>query len=52
VPITLDTEEIGMLEALRELGVYGSTNEEVLRHVFFSWWIEQFMQGPKHFRGS
>ena len=38
-----------MLEDLQKTGNYGTTPAEVLRYVFFSWWIERFMQGPKHF---
>jgi hypothetical protein len=31
---------------------FGETDGEVLRYVFFGWWIERFMHGPKHFRGK
>jgi uncharacterized protein len=47
--VALDDEEGRALEALKETGLYGRTDAEVLRYVFFSWWIERFMQGPKHF---
>jgi hypothetical protein len=38
-----------MLTALGQTGLYGSSDGDVLRYVLFSWWIERFMQGPKHF---
>ena len=38
-----------MLADLQKTGNYGTTPAEVLRYVLFSWWIERFMQGPKHF---
>jgi hypothetical protein len=41
-----------MLRRLAATGRYGETDGEVLRHVFFSWWIGKFMHGPKHFRSS
>jgi hypothetical protein len=34
---------------LKATGRYGGTDAEVLRYVLFSWWIERFMKGPKHF---
>jgi uncharacterized protein len=47
--VTLDAEEARALEALKATGLYGGTDGEVLRYILFSWWIERFMQGPKHF---
>jgi uncharacterized protein len=47
--VALDADEGQALEALKATGLYGSTDAEVLRYVLFSWWIERFMQGPKHF---
>ena len=29
--------------------VVRSTEAEVLRYMLFSWWIERFVQWPKHF---
>lgn len=49
VSVPLDADEIAALEALKRTGVYGATDGEVLRYVLFSWWIERFIQGPKHF---
>ena len=50
--ISLDNSEMDMLRGLKEAGDYGDTDGEVLRYVFFSWWIENFMHGPKHFKPS
>jgi uncharacterized protein len=49
VPVPLDDDEVAALDALKRTGLYGATDAEVLRYVLFSWWIERFMQGPKHF---
>ena len=37
------------LETLKATGIYGAADSEVLRYILFSWWIERFMRGPKHF---
>ncbi len=59
VPLTITELEVGLSDeeaaAVRRLaatGQYGETDAEVLRYVFFTWWIEKFMQGPKHARSS
>jgi uncharacterized protein len=52
VPVRLEPAETQMLRRLAATGRYGETDGEVLRHVFFSWWIGKFMHGPKHFRSS
>jgi uncharacterized protein YcgI (DUF1989 family) len=52
VEIHLDADEREMLARLVATGRFGGTDGEVLRHVFFSWWIGKFMHGPKHFRSS
>jgi len=49
VPVQLDPQELAMMRDLQQTGNYGVTPAEVLRYVFFSWWIERFMHGPKHF---
>jgi hypothetical protein len=49
VPVDLSDEELRSLSGLRATGLYGSTDGDTLRYVLFSWWIENFMQGPKHF---
>ena len=49
VAVSLEEDEAAALEDLEKSGNYGMTPAEVLRYVLFSWWIERFMQGPKHF---
>jgi uncharacterized protein len=49
VPVVLSEEEYRLLDELRATGLYGASDGDVLRYVTFSWWIENFMQGPKHF---
>jgi len=46
--VALNTDEMRQLRALAATGKFGETDAEVLRYVFFSWWIDQFMHGPKH----
>jgi hypothetical protein len=48
--VPLEPADRDILDQLRATGLYGSTEGEVLRHAFFSWWIARFMHGPKHFR--
>ncbi|WP_420638645.1 DUF1989 domain-containing protein [Candidatus Poriferisocius sp.] len=48
VPVELSPGQQTMLDELVATGAYGSTDAEVLRYVFFSWWISRFMRGPKH----
>lgn len=52
VAVRLDAEERETLQRLKATGRFGETDGEVLRHVFFGWWIGKFMHGPKHFRAS
>ena len=47
--VNLLEEEFRLLQALKATGLYGATDGEALRYILFSWWIENFMQGPKHF---
>ena len=47
--VALDESEAAALAALKGTGLYGGSDADVLRYVLFSWWIERFMQGPKHF---
>jgi uncharacterized protein YcgI (DUF1989 family) len=49
VPVDLTADELRELQALEATGLYGASEGETLRYVLFSWWIENFMQGPKHF---
>src|SRR5580704_13187180 len=50
--VALMAQEAAALDRLRATGKYGETDAEVLRYVFFTWWIENFMQGPKHARSG
>jgi uncharacterized protein YcgI (DUF1989 family) len=47
--VALDDEEVRALQSLKATGLYGATDAEALRYILFSWWIERFMEGPKHF---
>ena len=47
--VALDAEDARALEAFKRTGLYGGADGDVLRYVLFSWWIERFMHGPKHF---
>jgi uncharacterized protein len=49
VAVDLSAEEYRLLQDLKATGLYGETDSEALRYILFSWWIENFMQGPKHF---
>jgi uncharacterized protein YcgI (DUF1989 family) len=49
VSVDLSPDEVEQLQTLKASGLYGSSEGEALRYVLFSWWIEKFMQGPKHF---
>lgn len=46
--VDLTAEESELLAKLVATGEYGETEAEVLRYVFFTWWIGEFMRGPKH----
>ena len=46
--VALSPAEYALLRELAATGKYGHTDAEVLRYVFFTWWIENFMHGPKH----
>lgn len=46
--VELSSEEAAWVGKLKATGKYGETDPEVLRYVFFTWWISRFMQGPKH----
>jgi uncharacterized protein len=50
VKVPLSAEEQGMLDQLQRTGLYGKTAPDALRYVFHSWWINRFMEGPKHFK--
>jgi uncharacterized protein YcgI (DUF1989 family) len=46
--VELSPIETAWLDRLKATGKYGETDSEVLRYVFFTWWISRFMRGPKH----
>jgi hypothetical protein len=48
VEVELSAEEMGLLSEFSKTGKYGDTDADVLRYVFFTWWIDEFMRGPKH----
>lgn len=48
VEVELSDEDSALVEALRADGNFGEDDGDIVRHAFFSWWIEQFMRGPKH----
>jgi hypothetical protein len=48
VEVELSAEEMGILSEFSKTGKYGDTDADVLRYVFFTWWIDEFMRGPKH----
>jgi uncharacterized protein len=48
VEVELSDEDLALVEALRADGNFGKEDGEVVRHAFFSWWIENYMRGPKH----
>jgi hypothetical protein len=48
IELELSAEELGWVRQLAATGKYGESDAEVLRYVFFTWWIAQFMRGPKH----
>jgi uncharacterized protein YcgI (DUF1989 family) len=49
VGVELSDEEYALLQELKATGLYGPTDGDALRYIAFSWWIENFMNGPKHF---
>lgn len=52
VAVELDDQEAALVEELRATGEFGTTDADVLRHVFHSWWIARYMRGPKHFESE
>lgn len=46
--VELSDEEYALIEGFRADGNFGESDADIVRHVFFSWWIENYMQGPKH----
>jgi hypothetical protein len=48
VEVPLSDDEYAFVEKLCANGEFGREDSDVVRHAFFSWWIEEYMQGPKH----
>jgi hypothetical protein len=48
VEVTLSDDEYELVERLRANGGFGESDADIVRHTFFSWWIEEYMRGPKH----
>jgi uncharacterized protein YcgI (DUF1989 family) len=46
--VNLTDDEIAWIQQLKSTDKYGESDAEVLRYVFFTWWIGKFMHGPKH----
>lgn len=47
VEVALSGDELELVEVLRRNGGFGESDGEIVRHAFFSWWIEHYMRGPK-----
>jgi uncharacterized protein YcgI (DUF1989 family) len=47
VEVALSGDELELVEVLRGNGGFGESDGEIVRHAFFSWWIEHYMRGPK-----
>lgn len=48
VEVDLSEDEYELVERLRANGGFGGSDAAIVRHAFFSWWIEEYMRGPKH----
>ena len=48
IEVVLTAAEMAKLRRLAATGRFGETEAEVLRYIFFTWWIGKFMRGPKH----
>jgi uncharacterized protein len=47
VEVSLSEDEYALVEGLRANGGFGDEDGAIVRHAFFSWWIEHYMRGPK-----
>jgi hypothetical protein len=47
VEVALSEDEYALVEALRANGGFGDADGDIVRHAFFSWWIEHYMRGPQ-----
>jgi uncharacterized protein len=48
VEVDLDEEQYALIGKLRANGNFGEDDGDIVRHAFFTWWIENYMRGPKH----
>jgi uncharacterized protein len=46
--VPLSDEEYAFVDGLRANGGFGEEDSDIVRHAFFTWWIAEYMQGPKH----
>lgn len=49
VEVPLSDADAALVDRLAATGEYGDGIDETVRFVWHSWWIREFMQGPKHF---
>ena len=49
VELELGDDDAALVADLQATGDYGDEPGEVVRFVWHSWWIREYMQGPKHF---
>lgn len=50
--VRLSAEEHKLVGQLREAGGFGEEDGDIVRYAFFSWWIENKMQGHKQFKAG
>jgi uncharacterized protein YcgI (DUF1989 family) len=50
VELELGDDDMALVGALRADGNFGEEDGKIVRHAFFSWWIENYMRGPKQHR--
>lgn len=49
IDVPLSQSDMALVDRLRVGGDYGTEAGDIVRFVWHSWWIREFMQGPKHF---
>ncbi|HMJ35590.1 MAG TPA: urea carboxylase-associated family protein [Baekduia sp.] len=49
IALELPDADAAVVDGLVAQGAYGHDAGEVVRFVWHSWWIREYMQGPKHF---
>jgi uncharacterized protein len=48
VEVPLREDEYALIDGLRANGGFGEADSDIVRHAFFTWWIAEYMRGPKH----